>query len=382
MKRIIVSLVVLSLIGIWCLTAQGRYIRPDLVNVPVAKLVENLEKIIGKNPKNVEARFNLARVHAMAYALKTDSAQAWRGKEDKGAWFGYEPRPVPFTSQPAKNAEQKKEAEKQLNKAIERYREVVKMDKKNLPATLGLGWCLDQQGKKKQAVELYRKVIGEAWIKEMDLKRAPLGWHSLTVEAAGYLIPHLDADKNQDEIADLKVRIQKMKEVPRPITPIAIPLGDNLRPENIVDTKARVRFDADGSGLPQNWTWIRPESAWLVYDKNNERKITSALQMFGSVTFWLFWDNGYHALSALDDNQDGKLSGKELSGLALWHDRNGNGVSEPGEVRPVADYGIASISCHYETSRNVSRFAAWSPRGVEFSDGSCRPTYDVILEKR
>ena len=40
--------------------------------------------------------------------------------------------------------------------------------------------------------------------------------------------------------------------------------------------------------------------------------ICSGLQMFGSYSFFLFWNNGYEALSALDDNQDGKLDGAEL----------------------------------------------------------------------
>ena len=31
-----------------------------------------------------------------AYSLKTDSTQALKGKPLDGAWFGYEPRPIPF----------------------------------------------------------------------------------------------------------------------------------------------------------------------------------------------------------------------------------------------------------------------------------------------
>lgn len=68
--------------------------------------------------------------------------------------------------------------------------------------------------------------------------------------------------------------------------------------------------------------------------------------MFGSVTFWIFWRDGYEALRSLDDDQDGILSGAELRGMALWQDRNGNGVSdEQGEVRSVAEWGITAISC-------------------------------------
>src|SRR2546427_7668 len=76
---------------------NARYTMPDLVNVPVARLIKNLESLARDNPKNVEVRFNLARAHAMAYALRTESAQVWKGREDEGVWFDYEPRHVPFT---------------------------------------------------------------------------------------------------------------------------------------------------------------------------------------------------------------------------------------------------------------------------------------------
>ena len=39
------------------------------------------------------------------------------------------------------------------------------------------------------------------------------------------------------------------------------------------------------------------------------------------------------SLALLDTNHDGKLSGKELDALALWFDKNRDGVSQPGEVK-------------------------------------------------
>ncbi len=56
-------------------------------------------------------------------------------------------------------------------------------------------------------------------------------------------------------------------------------------------------------------------------------------------------------MAALDDNGDGELSGEELNGLAIWQAKNGNGVTEPGEV-PVAAHGITAISVEYQTHEN------------------------------
>src|SRR5262249_49754946 len=94
---------------------------------------------------------------------------------------------------------------------------------------------------------------------------------------------------------------------------------------------------------------------------------------------WLFWETGYDALAALDDNHDGVLTGKELDGLALWHDANGNGISDPGEVKPLSEWGIVAISCKSERDPSHPDRIAFSKAGVTFRDGTTRPTFDLVL---
>ena len=123
--------------------------------------------------------------------------------------------------------------------------------------------------------------------------------------------------------------------------------------------------------------WITPQAGWLVFDHDGQGQVTSGLQLFGNVTFWLFWPDGYAALSALDDDGNGQLDQDELEGLAIWRDANGNGVSDPGEVRPVSAWGVRALSCASQTHSTGIRF---NPAGAEFSDGTTRPTYDWIAE--
>jgi hypothetical protein len=238
---------------------------------------------------------------------------------------------------------------------------------------------LTQTDKKTDAIAALRKVIEKGWEKEKDLKALGLGGHAITSEAADYLIPLLDKDKDKDEIATLKERADKLKKLPRPITPIAIPLRDGLAARDLEDRAARVAFDADGTGLQKKWTWVNTNAAWLVHDPKQSGKVTSALQLFGNVTFWMFWDTGYDALAALDDDRDGKLSGAELAGLALWHDTNGNGVSDAGEVKPLSAYGIVSLSCQFERDVAHPDRIAFAKAGVTFKDGTTRPTFDLVL---
>ena len=117
----------------------------------------------------------------------------------------------------------------------------------------------------------------------------------------------------------------------------------------------------------------------MVYDVDGRGKIDSATQMFGVATFTMFWENGYDALSTLDDNHDGRIAGAELAHLAIWRDANGNGVSEQGEVRPLADYNIRQLGCDYQMGDDG---VLYSPRGVVFSDGTDRPTFDIVVQFR
>ena len=66
----------------------------------------------------------------------------------------------------------------------------------------------------------------------------------------------------------------------------------------------------------RRWEWIRTNAAWVVHLPQGG-EVTSALQMFGSVTFWVFWENGFHALRSLDDNGDGEIAGEELRGMRV-----------------------------------------------------------------
>ena len=189
----------------------------------------------------------------------------------------------------------------------------------------------------------------------------------------------LDAQKDRDEIATLRARTEQLKRLPRPVTPIAVPLKDGLTARDLVDAEASVSFDADGTGLRRRWTWLTADAAWLVLDRRGQGQIGSALQMFGTASFMLFWDNGYDALVALDDNGDGRLTGRELRGLALWRDADANGISDTGEVRSLADWGIVELSCRSRIDAAHPDRIAFSPRGVMFRNGATRPTYDVIL---
>ena len=61
-----------------------------------------------------------------------------------------------------------------------------------------------------------------------------------------------------------------------------------------------------------------------------------------------------NAMDVLDDNRNGRLDLGEMEGLSVWFDRNGNGVSDSGEVVPVSRLGIRAIATQHHQPEHHS----------------------------
>ena len=365
---------VFALIALMHPIVAGIHVIEELRKVPVARLAENIRQQISEKPDDIQLRLNLARLYAMAYSLKVTEFDT-RTKGDRlDPMYGHVVPHMPGPVRPALSRESQERAKTDLANALKAYADVISRAPDHAIARLGYAWALEQSGQKAKAIDEYRRAVELAW--PADRKTEAFWSDPVTVEAAGRLTELLDPVRDAKEIAALEEKEAELQKKGRMITPLAVPVGAGDGPP--VDPAARVLFDADGSGIRQRWTWIQPDAAWLVYDSDGSGQITSALQWFGNVTFWLFWTNGYDALRALDDNGDGELRGPELHHLALWRDANQNGVSESGEVRPLSAHGIVALSCAYLPG-DGSTTAAYSPSGVTFANGRTRTTYDVLL---
>ena len=352
----------------------------DVRKVPVDRLLANLERLAKEDPLNPQTQVNLARLHVMAYALKQDAFDAVVRRSDDKIELPYFPPGggLPQTVRPAPTPDHEARAADHLKRAIQHYDSALTLGADNMTALLGRGWARKEAGDRAGAIADLRRAIAVSWPEESKIKTLMVNQRFITDEAIGYLVPLLDPQRDAAEIADVRAKQTDLKNRPRAITPIAVPLDDDADVSSIVDSRARVRFDADGSALDREWTWISSRAGWLVYDHEGRGRITSALQLFGNVTFWLFWSNGYQPMAALDDDGNGRLQGHELRHLAIWHDINGNGRSDESEVAPLAAHGIAALSFDY-LEGDGERIAAFAPRGITLCDGRTRPTYDIIL---
>jgi hypothetical protein len=362
--------------------SHARYAAPDLVDIPIARLIKNLETRIEAAPENADLIHHLARAHGIAYAKRmsdTDTVPQNKRYQKDGVWFGHAPPHVAF--RPGLSLEPADaNAKAHLVAAIKLYDRALALNPKRATIIrLGRAWCANEAGRIEEAKKDLRQVIAEAWVKEGKGRGSAMG-NYVSAEAMAYLKPLLDKKKDAEELADYTRRLKILHSFPRAITPIAIPMLAGLGSKDIIDLSATVAFDLDGSGRDQHCQWLKPElAAWLVHDPQANGEISSALQLFGNRSFNLMLADGYAAMRLLDDNGDNRLSGQELTGLALWSDRNADGISDKGEVRPVQDLGITFLSCK---SRAGADGLLFSKAGVGFEDGSTRPTWDLILETR
>lgn len=375
MNKAATTFLVLALLGIEM--ARGIFVPPDLEQVPVARLQTNLEAQVAAAPQNFQAHYALARVHAMAYSLKAGevpvdkrNGQVYPGDPSRGDF-------PPSKVNQVGDTDLREKAQKHLAAAVDHYRKAVAIQEDHWPSRLGLAWALQEQGARTNALAEFRKTLALAW--EKDQAKDHFLHHIPTEEIANYLLPLLDRQRDAEEIAAIKNKVVVLRKKPRAVTPLLIPLTAQTNLHALIDAEANVLFDLDGSDLRRRWGWPTPLAGWLVFDPPGRGHIRSGLQLFGNVTFWIFWENGYQALATLDDNADGELRGSELRDLAIWQDLNQNGVSEPAEVRRVSSWGIAVLACK---SQIHSSGIPFSPRGVIFDDGSARPTYDAVVPVR
>jgi hypothetical protein len=104
------------------------------------------------------------------------------------------------------------------------------------------------------------------------------------------------------------------------------------------------------------WAWTQPGSddAWLVLDNDEDDDITNGTELFGDYMPQPNLPtgvrrNGFLALTQFDVNADQIIDEKDadFERMRVWQDQDHDGVSQPEELRPLLDAGIASISVVY-----------------------------------
>lgn len=383
--------------------ALGIPMMPE--TIPVRRLVAMANAELAKNPENAEAQYTLARVHYLAFVCATTKLQAYVRLEKKLPL----PRVEPFQNFTTARREERdladEDAAEHITKALEAFEAANNLAPKNSSYRLGYASLLEQASDwakrhpKAEAPEKIRALkpadIREAyrvaWQMELkaDLKEknkrgmfSPMDMVSYEAGTAFVRLyekdpKNLSADERKTLTAIQKSLKDLTDSLPIAVTPVVFAtrpvdgIADLLAPSNVV------KFPLRGWGPAGQWPWVQPDTVLLVWNPSESGVIRSGAQLFGSYTWELFWKSGYEPLAVLDGDGNGQLRGEELSGIAAWIDRNGNGFSDPGEVHSLEELGVVALAAsadHHEGPHPMNR------RGVTFSDGRVLPTWDWVVE--
>ncbi len=388
MARVATLVVVLVLGGPLFARMRGH----EMEDVPVDRLLTNCQAWVEKHPDDPHGQYVLGRLHAIAF-VKGETAQQSVQKDEGPGDHPPEVYPPHFGDLQGKDVASFEEARrKHLTEAIACYRRATELGGGVAEYWLGLGGLLDDGAQfaeavggkaaewKEEALGAYRKAYAAGV--EADLKLESIGplERTMSVEAArgivrllGELRGGAPSDAEKEEIAKVEKTSKEIEGKEHWITPVVFPLDDEVEALGGLLGAPPVRFDLDGLGNAGLWPWVGPRTGILVWDPKVKGEITSGRQLFGSITWWVLWRDGYEPLMLLDDDGDGWLSGGELTGISVWSDADGDGVSDPGEVVPVAAAGIERLAAHATGLRDG---VPSHDSGIRLLDGRIRPTWD------
>jgi hypothetical protein len=391
-----------GILVLFCANADAMFRRPE--PTPVNRLLGNAETYLERHPGDPGAHYTLARIHYLAFHLKTAQIPAFRFDEHADQLPPVAPRWM--TDAALSDTKPAAFTDEQLighaRSAIAEFHTTIELDANNALAQLGIASLLEEfrawntDGKiARLPSELagitpavlrleYTKAMRLAMPEDAKLQYLPPTYLSgiISYEAASALVRLANDGKEtltsqeRDDVTQAEVALEHFKSLkPGSVTPIVFSFQQVDHLDALLAPDTPVNFDLRGFGPRERWSWVKPQLGLLVWDPARTGRIHSARQLFGGYTFEIFRANGYDALAALDDNGDGVLSGEELDGISVWFNRNSDGVATRDEVIPLRDLGIMSIAVTMDGHDGIH---PTNERGVTMRDGRTLRTWDWI----
>lgn len=363
---------------------------PPWSQVPVERLVKNLSQVLKSKPKDPETLYALGRVLYISFCnprakkielwqetppefLNHANLYDWKETKQKG-------EPTSITSIRMSIATLGLAVHYDQGKSRGLYPLTLACAyEASIPCASKIRPQATEKSWRESAVANYLNAFDQASRKDgkEEFSTPPGGLERswVSVEAGEGILRLSPKHPRSKEISG---HLSSMAKLPQaPVTPIIFTLRQGRHLPDLLDSTRVVPFNLDGSGRKQAWTWVKPDTFFLVWQPTSSRKITSGTQLFGSATWWMKFRDGYAALAALDDDGNGWLAGKELNGIAAWRDENQNGKCDPGEVRSLASLGIVGLATNWASRSGASLI---SPTGLKLRDGRVLPTYDWVAD--
>jgi hypothetical protein len=150
--------------------------------------------------------------------------------------------------------------------------------------------------------------------------------------------------------------------------------GDGL--ELMARSSVAPLFDVDGDMFAERTGWVMRDDGLLAVDANGNGKIDDVSELFGSQ-----FASGFVELATYDSTGDGKVDAADakFADLRIWQDKDGDGLTDAGELLTLAEAKIASIATASTPLSNTKNALNTMAAQGTFTraDGSAGGIYDV-----
>jgi len=136
------------------------------------------------------------------------------------------------------------------------------------------------------------------------------------------------------------------------IDPLIVDLDNNgIKVTNL--DNSLIRFDIDADGYSENVSWTN--DGLLTVDLNHDGKINNITEIFSEYFKDGSANSGLEALKTYDTNNNGIISSTDtqFNQILVWQDLNQDGISQPNELKTLAQHNITSINLNAIASESI-----------------------------
>ena len=143
-----------------------------------------------------------------------------------------------------------------------------------------------------------------------------------------------------------------------------------------------ITLDVNGDGQLDHTAWAGAQDGVLIWNKYADNHVHDnsqyAFTQYGGET------DLQGLATAFDAHRDGLFDAQDakFDEFAVWQDANQNGISEEGEIRSLADMGIASVNLNSDGVQTTPAEGVTEAgrSTAELSNGSLMLIADVAFE--
>lgn len=175
--------------------------------------------------------------------------------------------------------------------------------------------------------------------------------------------------------------------------------GQNIRLKTALYSWTPLMIDMDGDGLAltsdsviernghrTSWVEANSDDLFVVIDRGTDDNGQAQVELLGENTQGSMGSNGFTQLSDYDSNGDGVFNASDDAynngAIKTWHDVDGDGVVDDGELKTLSDSHVKSINLGFgyqegHVNGNLVPFHST----VTLNDDTVRNIYDVLFNR-